>query len=218
MSLNVLPNSSVAGTRSGCTPREAEGLRAPGWPPTAQVPRWQRMLYGAFHFFGQQFTPLSGWAPGHPGLSLPCHPEARSFHRGKVSNRFLCCPGSETKGVIYYCVRVVYTWEEYAPNAVPPAFLCATYNSGRCSVFLHITVYNMHIVLEACSPSASVSGVWVYLRRKKKACILALYVSCISQQQLAFCLKKAKMLKSKQSCFPFCPLCKCVTKMLIMTV
>lgn len=138
-----------------------------------------------------------------------------------MSNRFLCYSGSETKGVIYYCVRVVYTWEEYAPNAVPPAFLCATYNSGRrCCVFLHITVYNMHIVLEACSPSASVSGVWVYLRKKKKACILALCVSCISQQQLAFCLKKAKMLKSKQSFFFFffCPHCKPVTKMLIMTV
>lgn len=137
-----------------------------------------------------------------------------------MSSRFLCYPGSETtKGVIYYCVRVVYAREVCAPNAVPPAFLCATYNRGRCSVFLHITVYNMHIVLEACSPSASVSGVWVYLRRKKKkACILALYVSGISQQQLVFCSKKAKMLKSKQSCFSFCPVYKCVTKMLIMTV
>lgn len=157
------------------------------------------------------------------GAGGPWPPGGRSsggFRRGRASDRLLCCPASETtKGLIYYCVRVVYAWEEYAPNAVPPAFLCATYNSGRCSVFLHITVYNMHIVLEACSPSASVSGVWVYLRRKKKSMHLSFVcVSCISQQQLAFCLKKAKMLKSKQSCFSFCPLCKCVTKMLITTV
>lgn len=141
---------------------------------TARAPRRPRTLYGAFHFFRAAAVHASDVSPGAsvPGGPWPPllhHPETRSFHWDKVSSRFLCYPGSETtKGVIYYCVRVVYAREVCAPNAVPPAFLCATYNRGRCSVFLHITVYNMHIVLEACSPSASVSGVWVYLRRKKK--------------------------------------------------
>lgn len=108
--------------------------------------------------------------------------------------------GSETKGVIYYYIRVVYTQEGESIHPLRfPAFLVR--HSGRCSVFLHVTVYNMHIILEACSPSASVSGCMGVFKKKS----MHLSLVCVLHLSAAahFCSEEAKMLKSKQIFFFF---------------
>lgn len=73
----------------------------------------------------------------------------------------------------------------------------------------------MHIILEACSPSASVSGCMGVFKKKS----MHLSLVCVLHLSAAahFCSEEAKMLKSKQIFF-FFHLRKHATKMLIVTV